>query len=223
MTHADRSDRRGRLRGSAGLIVGLVALIGLLVPLLLDSSANAASLRTGSIRAATTCPTDPYTSSTVSECTTTTTTGTTITIILTIGYSNGTITWQACGYPLAARGSAVQLFLAGQQMTQPGGSATVQASLCAGASFALCLVPGAYPAVAVNQFGQASKTMTVTSSGCRNPITLASNSGAQTKSKSSGALAFTGSNVLILLLAALLLIALGYAIVRINRQRRHAG
>src|SRR5258707_1031280 len=83
----------------------------------------------------------------------------------------------------------------GQQMTQPGGSATVQASLCAGASFALCLVPGAYPAVAVNQFGQASNTMTVTSSGCSNPITLASNSGAQTKSKSSGALAFTGSNV----------------------------
>lgn len=228
MTQADRSHRRARLRGSAALVVSLVALVGLLVPLLLDSSANAALLGASSVSPAANggpCPTDPYTSSTVSKCRghNTTTTNPAATITLTISYKNGTITWQACGYPTAAQGSTVQLYLDGQPITESGGSAPVQASGCAGASLSLCLVSGSYTAVAVNPFGQAANTMTVSKSGCAHPITLASNSGAQTKSKSSGALAFTGSNVLLLLLAALLLIALGYAIVRINRQRRHAG
>lgn len=41
------------------------------------------------------------------------------------------------------------------------------------------------------------------------------------KSTSTSSLAFTGTDIALLLIAAALLILIGYAIVRVNRQRRH--
>ncbi len=234
MTMTDRSHRRRPSRGTASVVASLIALSALLVPLLADSSASATSLRNGSVSAATTCPTDPYTGSTVATCgTTTTTSGITIVITLTISYLNGVVKWQACGFPPQAVGTTVQLYLGGQLITISGGTGVVLSGGCtADPSFPICLVPGNYPAVAVDHFGQASNAMPVVLSGCLDPISLAVGSNPQGTAgtgtgtgttSSGGALAFTGTNVLVLLLIAALLIVLGYAIVRLNRQRRRAG
>ncbi|MHB1533932.1 MAG: hypothetical protein ACYC1D_04835 [Acidimicrobiales bacterium] len=118
--------------------------------------------------------------------------------------------------------------------------------------FSLCLPPGNFAGEALDQgFPPADNTLVVTVSGCSNPVnpitltgsinnTGATNSGATSSGAtnsgatssgatgasstpaSNGTLAFTGANVLRLILAALMLIALGYAIVRLNRRRRHA-
>jgi hypothetical protein len=245
------------------VVASLIALTALLVPLFADSTASATSLRKASVSAATTCPTDPYTGSTLSTCgtttTTTTTPGVTIVVTLTISDRNGVVKWQACGFPASAAGSTVQLYVSGQLITVGGGSAAVLSGGCtADPGFPICLVPGNYSAVAVDQFGQATNMLPVTVSGCHDPISLAVGSNGQSAtgagssgigssgigssgigssgigssgtgtgtsgtSSSSGALAFTGTNVLILLLIAALLIVLGYAMVRLNRQRRGAG
>jgi hypothetical protein len=219
MTVTDRSQRRGWRLGSASVIASLVGLTALLVPLLADSTASATSLRSGSVGAATTCPTDAYTGSTIAPCgTTTTTSAVTIVIVVKIGYHDGLVSWQACGFPATAVGTTAQLYLGGELIRIPGGTAAVLAGGCtADPSFPICLVPGNYAAVAVDQFGQASATVPVTGSGCPDAISLA------VSSHSPSATGTRGTNVVILLLIAALLIVLGYAIVRLNRQRRGAG
>jgi hypothetical protein len=224
MSNVDQPQRGWRLRGFWGVAVSLMVLAGLLVPILAESSANATSLRSSSVIAATTCPTD-YSGSTVAQCGTTTTTrpGIIIIIILQISYSNGIVTWQACGYPSAAIGSPVQLYLAGHLQGQLGGRALVQAGGCAHGAFAICLVPALYPAVAVNQFGVGTSTMRVDRSGCPFPITLSGSSPLPgSGANGGGVLPFTGANILLLLLTAAVLIVLGYGIVRLNRQRQRA-
>jgi hypothetical protein len=123
----------------------------------------------------------------------------------------------------------VQLYLNGVLMSEPGGSGVVQANGCTtDLSFPICLATGTYTAAAADAFDTPKASLAVNRSGCANPITLgsatiANSSGpgsSSTPSSSSGGLAFTGANIALLLLAAALLIVVGYAILRLNRQRR---
>jgi len=169
----------------------------------------------------TTCPTD-YGGTTV-PCTTSTTTP--ISTTLTISYSNGIITWRDCGYPGVAIGTTVQLFLDGQAVTIAGGAGAILSGGCTPTlSFPLCLSPGNFSAVAVdNGFPPEQATLVVTNSGsCANPQTGLGLHFGNVPPANKGPLAFTGTNILRLLLIALLALLLGLAITAANRRRRHA-
>jgi hypothetical protein len=123
----------GSRRIAVTVALGLAALLGLLLPLMLTSSANAASI----VHTAATCPTDAYTH-----------------ICIASGHS----------------------------------TTTLAASTTSTTSTTVAVATSAHPSTA----------------------------------SSSSSLAFTGTNVLRLLLIAAVLIVMGFVIVRINRQRRRS-
>lgn len=180
-------------------------------------------------------PTNPYnTSTTVATCGTTTTVGQ-ATITLSASYRSGHLKWRECaGQP--ASGSAVELWLGrqGGGSAQPVDSSQIGSSGCTpDSNLAICLASDSYTATGVVQgYGQASQSFTVQKSGCQNPTTLTASAG-QTGSGAGhdgsvsagthrGFLAFTGANVAVMAIGALALLALGYALVKLSRQRRHS-
>jgi hypothetical protein len=136
-------------------------------------------------------------------------------------YQSGAIKWQSCGWPGGSIGSSVQIYVAGVRTTGPGSTGIVQPGGCTpDPVLPICLSTASYPVVALDPpFGQATSSMTVTRAGCSNPVVL---SAASAASGGGGTLAFTGSNVLLLIAAAAVVMVIGYAIVRLNRQRRRA-
>lgn len=215
MSRSKRAGNNGARRGLTGLAVGLLALGALLVPLLLSSSASASP---GIATATTQCQNYPYcTTSTTAA--TTTTTGAHIVITLKATYTPDLLSWQACGFPASAAGTNVSLYIDGVAQTEAGGSGPVQNSggCTTDPNIPVCLAPATYSLVAVDNAYSASTSLDVANSGCSNPITI----GKGTSGSGSG-LAFTGANILITLAAAALLIVLGYALLRLNRQRRQA-
>lgn len=194
------------------LWVGLGVLAAAVTPVLLGSSAGAASADT-----TTTCPNSGYSSATIANCDTTTTSGgAQAQLSLTVKYPDQDLGWQACVRPAGAQGSVVNLFVDGQEENKAGGSGSIESDGCTTAeSLPICLAQGTYSVTAVDQaVGNDTKTLTV-------PASRACESVASSTSKSGGgALAFTGSDILRLVVFAAILLVLGYAVVRFNRLRR---
>jgi hypothetical protein len=211
-----RTERRGRC-GARGAPVRLLASLGVLaavlIPVLVGTSAGAASADTS-----TTCPNSGYSSATIADCSTTTTTqgGGRSHLNLTANYSDQVLSWQACVRPAGAQGSTVNLFVDGQEQNGPGGSGTVLADGCtADSHLSICLAQGTHSVTAVDQaVGSDTKSVNV-------PASRACESAGSSPSKGGGgALAFTGSEIFRLLVLGAILMILGYAVVRFNRQRR---
>lgn len=157
---------------------------------------------------------------TIAGCTTTTTVPASNGFTLTISYDAGTVRWRACGSQGLA-GTTVQLYIDGQAMTANNGSATVQSNGCTAPSdLQMCLAPGDHTGTATDGPNQASKSFNVSSSGCPNPQLLSGSGGVGAHSTRSRSLAFTGVNVVLMLVAAGLLLTLGISAVRLAKQRR---
>lgn len=207
------SVRRVAALGLAVLAAGFLAAV-------FTTSPAHASPRVG----AQTCtpPTNAYGSSTtIADCGSTTTSSVPANVTLTISYGSGHVMWKACA-GAAAQGSTAQLYIDGNQES----SAQVNGSGCTPENnLALCLAPATYNATAVDQpYGEASQSFTVSDSGCSNPTVLAG-SGAATGSGSGGGhstLAFTGSDIALMVVGALMLITVGLYTVRMARQRGRA-
>jgi hypothetical protein len=169
------------------------------------------------------CPTEPYTGGCVPGSTTTTTSVPPGNPVLTSSYANGAITWQACGFPAAAVGSGVQLYVGGTAQTGSGGRATVGVNGCTpSTSDAVCLAAGSVQLAAVDQpFGEATGTLTVShKEACKAAVAAGHGNGQGGGGGKS--LAFTGFEVLRLLIGAVILIGVGLAIVRLDRARNRA-
>jgi hypothetical protein len=229
-----------------GSLLALCILTAALAPVFIGLSSGRAGALTS--QATTPCVTDAYTHTTVEPCSSTTTTPTSstttgATIVLTIEYSHGVLTWQACGYPPAADGTAVYLYLNGQLQTEPGGTGTVQSNGCTDPSLRLCpSTATAFTAVAVDPgYGGTSsnsRTFEASPSDCS---ALAAGSGGtlssgvvaagssislapSTAASGGGSLPFTGANILRLIAIAIIVIAAGLAIVQISKKlRQHRG
>ena len=229
--------------GAAATVVGSVAGFAVSVP-----SSSASSLQAAGTTSATTCPTVAYTIATI-DCSGTTTSTATAQCpddpTLQLGYSaGGTVTWRAFDYPTSAIGTTVVLVINGTAV----GSGVVN-NLCdpPGTVTTKCLNVGAYHAVVVDQGFPDTNTVTfsVTSpptcahavgptvlTGSGNDIGAGGNgTGAGGNAAggahatpgapgASGALAFTGANLVRLLLIALAVIGAGTAITRSARRRR---
>jgi len=211
MTRSDRSGLKGGWRVAATLAASVAALLGLLLPLLFDSPANAAGLRpTSSTPSCTTYPAGDCTTTTTAS-STTSTTGVSVNLTLTASYSNGVLRLEVCGFPAAATGTTVHFYVNGTLQTETG---VVQSNGCTTLTLdPTCLPASVYQLVAVDQpYGEATLAFTVT----RGEACTAA------ASTSRSTLAFTGANILKLLVIAGILIVLGYAIVRLNRLRRRA-
>jgi hypothetical protein len=221
MSRSDKSAVPGNRRLALGAALSVAALFGLLLPLMLDAPANAASVLHAS---GTTCPTDPYTHQCISSGSSTTAAATahlTLTISYAPGSDGGIVTWQACGFPASATGTTAQLYLNGVAQTQSGGSGAILSNGCTtDPSFPVCLPSGTFEAVANDP--SASLTATETPLGALAAVVITSSTCLTAASTAPSTLAFTGTNVLRLLLIALALIAIGFVIVRLNRQRRRA-
>ena len=213
MRTAVRTGRGGARSAPLRLLGSLGVLAAVLIPALVGTGAVAASADTS-----TTCPNSGYSSATIADCTTTTTTqgGGQSHLALTVGYASQVVKWQACVDPAGAQGSTVNLFIDGQKENQAGGTGTVQAGGCTGdTNLSICLAQGTYAVTAVDQaVGNATESLTVPASrACESVGSLTSKGGG-------GTLAFTGSNILRLVVIAAILLVLGYAVVRVNRMRR---
>ena len=167
--------------------------------------------------------TNPYGSSTtIADCVTSTT-GPAATVTLTISYRSGEVSWSAC-IGSSASGSTVQLYINGSLED----SSQVASNGCTpGKEFALCLQTGSYNAVAVDQpYGQASAVLRVEDSGCASPAVLSATAGVGGSggtARHSGGLAFTGADIALLVIAAVALMTVGTAIVKMTKHRRAAG
>lgn len=209
--------KRGGDGGTRAAAVCFAAMFGLLaavtIPLLASSAPTAASADT-----TTSCPNAGYSSATIADCTTTTSSGMgrqgAAHLVLHAHYSHRILDWRACVAPSSGFGSTVQLYLDGQQQNEAGGTGTIGSDGCtADTQIPLCLAKGTYTVTAVDQtVGSDTKSMTVGQS-------QACGTGA-TSGASHGALAFTGTNILRLVLIAAILLIVGYVVVRLNRQRR---
>jgi hypothetical protein len=181
-------------------------------------------------------PTDPYTGSTIAICTTTTTRFTSpyhLTLIISYAATadGGIVSWQACGFPASAVGTLVQLYFGGTIQTEAGGSGPILAGGCTSEpQFPVCDPTGTYTAQGVD--AQADLTATDSPEGTPAEVVIAASTcasaasaagaGSSGTSSNNSTLAFTGTNIIILIVIAGLLIAVGYTIVRLNRQRRRA-
>ena len=215
MTQDGRSARKSH-RPWSMLVAASLLLGALLSAVTFGAASGPASAQPNSHS----CKTD-YTGSTVHPChgtTTSSTNGAVIVVSVKVQYSAGAVDWQACGFPSAFAGSTVELYANGVKLTGAGSSGTVESGGCTpDPQAALCLASGTYTFAAVDHQYSGSSKLTVTSGGCSDPAALA----AAAATTSSG-LAFTGANALVLLAAASVIIVVGYAIVRLNRQRRRA-
>jgi hypothetical protein len=221
---------KGSLRSSLPRRIGLllVAAVALgFVAAVLSGSPARANPGVGTPASPTSCPNQGYnTSSTLANCRPTTTTGSQ-TLTLTVSYRNGQLKWQACA-GAGAQGSTVQLYVDGNAVD----SRTIEGNGCtSGGNTRICLSPGQHEATATDaQFGLvAHQQFNVQDSGCKNPTVASASSGqagagaaGSSPSGSRGFLAFTGADIALLVVGAGVLLALGYAILRMSRQRRSA-
>lgn len=231
-------------RATLGVVVTGIAFLGM-VPV--AAPAGAAPV---AAPAAVTCPTVDYTGVTA-PCQTSTTAPVTTPVdcpaspLLSVSYTPGTLTWIAYDYPSLAVGSTTTLYLNGSIVSSApvagncsttGPPALAQVRSVRGTnSVSLCLNPGTYTGVAVDQGFNDTNPVTFTVPGgtppCATPTgpiltqTPVANPSVATpsvaKTTPSGTLAFTGANVLRLLLLALLLLAIGVAITLATRRRQH--
>lgn len=193
--------------------------------------------------AATTCPTDPESSTgaTIPCETTTTAPGTTTcstTPVLQVTYADGTLAWKASGYPTSAAGTSVSLFVNGVSISTTtvvdSGGGCVPSTSAAGstqtspvtgaATVTVCLQPGTYSAVAVDSgFADTNSVSFTAPTGqtCANPTNLTGASPSAAK-PGAGALAFTGANVARLGIIALCVIAIGAGLTKLARRRRYS-
>ena len=213
-----------------GMLGPLLLIVGFVIAVIGGSPARANPATLGQATPSQcTPPTNPYhPSTTVASCETTTSTPE-ATVTLSISYQSGHVKWRSCVGAVAA-GDTVQLFINGDQVD----SSQVSGSGCTpDNNLSLCLAPGTYNATAVDQkYGQATRSFTVSESGCNNPTTLsasAGNSGGGSSESGSNAaaangqhgfLAFTGANIALLVLGAGIVIAVGYALLRTSRRGR---
>jgi hypothetical protein len=203
MSH-DIATAKARWRHKAGLAVGTVVIGAFLVPMFAGSAHAAPRLST-----ATTCDT----SQNCEPSTTSTTTQQTVTITVTASYSNQDLNWQACGLPKSYTGSKAQLFVDGAAESGAGSTGTVNANGCTpDPHFATCLAAGSHTVSVTDGASSGSTDLNVSSANA------CSGAGGSSGSR----LAFTGADIMLTLAAAALLIVLGYALVRLNRQRRRA-
>lgn len=147
---------------------------------------------------------------------TTSTTAAATDLTLIISYSDGIVTWQACGFPV---GSTVQLYIGGVKITQSGGSGTVQANGCTtDPQFPVCLSPGNYAATAVDQPSAGGPVDSA------NATFKASSGGPACASVASvgGSLPFTGTDAFRGLIAGVAAIVLGLVVLQLNRYRRRS-
>lgn len=226
MLGSDRWPRSSSLPRTFGIITIAALLIGFVAAVLAGSPARA-NPGIGSPESPTSCPHQGYNpSTTIANCRPTTTTGS-LTLTLTVSYKNGHLMWQACA-GASTQGSTVQLYVDGN----PTDTGTIEGSGCTPkGNVSICLASGQHQATATDsQYGLVAKQdFAVQDSRCHGPTAAAAASadasGSTTGSSGSkprGFLAFTGVNVVLMLLGAGLLIGLGYAILRLSRQRRHA-
>ena len=219
---SNKSERSARAAfvARALALAGAVAAAGALIAVLSGSPAEAfpgPSTQTQAPLCTSGVPDAYRTLDTIAGCSTTTTVAASSDFTLAISYSTGMVTWKACGSP-SLSATTVQLYIDGQAVT--GGSATVGGGGCTDeTNTAVCLAPGGHTGTAVDGPNQASKSFTVTSSGCSNPQLL-SGSGPQAGHAGSGRLAFTGANIVLLLVAAGLLMSIGYSAIRLTKLRR---
>jgi hypothetical protein len=231
MFHSEETTSASFLARRIGLFVVAAMLGGFVIAVLAGSPARA-NPGVGSPASPTSCPNQAYnTSTTIANCrpTTTTTTGS-ASFTLTASYHTGHLSWQACA-GAAAQGSTVQLYVDGSPISASnGGSTTIGSNGCTAATDAtVCLARGSHTVTATDEpYGSASQTVDVRSNGCQSPTVAAASSaqaGGSTTgpgSHTSGFLAFTGADIALMILGAALLLGLGFAIVRMSRQRRRA-
>ena len=225
MLGANGSPKSSSSSRTFGSITIAALLIGFVVAVLAGSPARA-NPGIGSPESPTSCPHQGYNpSTTIANCRPTTTTSSP-TLTLTVSYRNGHLMWQACA-GASTQGSTVQLYVDGN-LTDTG---TIEGNGCTPhGNVSICLASGQHHATATDsQFGLvAEQNFAVQNSGCRGPTAAAAASADSSRSptgssgsKPGGFLAFTGVNVVLMLLGAGLLIGLGYAILRLSWQRRH--
>ena len=191
-----------------------VALIGMAATFVLGTRASASPsvlVRNGP------CPTEAYTGSTIAPCNTTTTThprGHGHPHVSSAGYSNGRLTVVISGYDQSSTADQIRLYVDGN--TKPGWTAGVTADPSATFSVTVCLTSGSHTIAGVDQTDpsvpEATGSVSVSSAG---PSCGSAGAGG-------GRLAFTGANVVKMLIAAIMAIVIGYVLVRFNRQRRRA-
>ena len=214
------------VRRRVGLLLIAALILGFVAAVLAGSPARA-NPGIGTPASPTSCPNQGYnTATTIANCRPTTTSGS-LSLTLTVSYRDGKLKWQACA-GASAQGSTVQLYVDGNAVD----SQTIEGSGCTPSGNAsVCLSPGQHQATATDaQYGLvAQQPFNVQDSGCRSPTVAAASaanaSGATTGSSGTrpgGFLAFTGANIALMIIAAVILIALGYGILRIARQRRSA-
>lgn len=204
------------------LVSAAVLLSAIGISMLISRPAGAL---TGSVTSTTCYPASSCVTTTTSATPTTTGTGG-FHLVLTISWSGGFVHWQVCGFPAAAVGTNVQLYLGQTAVTGAGSNGDVLAGGCTtDPNFPLCpsgttsYLASAFDATFDGGVGTNTVPLTVTPIGCI-ANTAAAGAGSGT---STGALAFTGSDVFRLLVFAALAILIGYIIVRLNRIRHHTG
>ena len=219
---------KGQLRSSSlhkiGLVVIMALVLGFVAAVLAGSPARA-NPGVGTPASPTSCPNQGYnTSTTIANCRPTTTTTAPGAFTLSASYKNGRLTWKACG---GAQGSTVNLYVDGN----PVDTGTIEGSGCTGQrNSEICLAAGSHTVVAMDGGQEATQKITVQNSGCHGPTAASASAGqagglttgSTGGAKASGFLAFTGANIALVVLIAVLLIGLGYAIFTMSRQRRHA-
>jgi hypothetical protein len=211
------ADRGGTRKGAPRLALFLPVFVVLagIAPLVAGAPAGAAPRE---LNSSTTCPTEAYTGAAIGNCgSTTTTTQPSGSVVLRSAagpsYANGRFTWEICGYPASATGDTIVLYIGGQ--TESGWTTTVQSNGCASFSVPWCPTAGAYTVAAVDQTHSNIPEAT-------GRVEVSSGAACAASGGHGGALAFTGTNILWVLLAAIVAIVLGYMIVKSNRQRRRA-
>jgi hypothetical protein len=217
--------RTSSLPRRVGLALMAAVLLGFVAAVLAGSPARA-NPGVGVPASPTSCPNQGYnTSTTIANCRPTTTTGSQ-SLTLTVSYKNGQLKWQACAGS-GAQGSTVQLYVDGSAVD----SRTIGGNGCtSNGNTTICLSSGQHQATATDaQYSLvAQQQFTVQNSGCNNPAVAAASAaesrGSTTGSTGSrsGSLAFTGANIALMVIGAIILIALGYGTLRIARQRRSA-
>lgn len=194
-----------------------VAVVGMTATLALGTRAGASP---GVVDRNGPCPTEAYTGSTISPCKNTTTTTHPRgrghhPHVTSAAYSNGRLTVGVTDYPQSAAGDTIRLYVGGD--THPDWAASVGSDQSARFSADVCLAAGSHTIAGVDQTDpnvpEATGSVSVSSEG---PACGSAGS-------TGGKLAFTGANVVKMLIAAIVAIVVGYVLVRFNRQRRRAG
>jgi hypothetical protein len=215
--------------GTRAAFSALVAAAAL-TPVLFVAPASAAPVPVSLVSSGS-CVTEPYSGGCLPS-TTSTTTGVSVSVSVSVSvglgsggsptlvgsYVDGRLTWYVTGLPVAAAGTTVQLYVGGQAQTGTGGTAVVDPDGSTPATTdPICLPAGTYALAGVDQsYPEAVGSLTVTAAdACAQATANQSSSGT-----SGGGLAFTGLDALRLAVAALVVILVGFAAVRLSRVSR---